>query len=229
MRGTTHTVAPEVLGGKPYDPYKADAWSLGVLLYFMANAGRYPHDAANTIKHIINNDVRRITTEIPEELHDLIFELMLMDPKERMSVGEIFQHPWFGSGSPGASHQGTRKSNSIGDEDELWTPTNVFDTFDKPAFENEEDAAIAIQRAWRNYVEKRREESAGQNEPQSDVRASETSQQGCNLSNRGETRRKQIAALACSACGRMPPARLLPGQRPYSTEIKFNPRDETFY
>jgi carbon catabolite-derepressing protein kinase len=44
--GSPFYTAPEVLAGKRYVPYKADLWSLGVVLYTMIH-GKMPFDDEN--------------------------------------------------------------------------------------------------------------------------------------------------------------------------------------
>lgn len=94
LRGTRHTVAPEILSSDPFDPYLADAWSLGVLLYFMFHS-RYPHDGANTLEHIMSHQLRPPATSIPSTAKDLLRSLLEPDPQRRLSVSRIFEHPFF--------------------------------------------------------------------------------------------------------------------------------------
>ncbi|CCW66311.1 unnamed protein product [Phytomonas sp. Hart1] len=99
LRGTRHTVAPEVLKQELYDPYLTDAWSLGVLLYFMLNGGRYPHDGANTLKHILHHRIRPMKTgNIPASGVDLVMHLLQPNPSERLTVEAILYHPYCNEG-----------------------------------------------------------------------------------------------------------------------------------
>nr|CCC91427.1 putative protein kinase [Trypanosoma congolense IL3000] len=95
IRGTMHTVAPEVLRNGEYDPYLADAWSLGVLLYFMLHRGRYPHDGANTTKNILYHRIRPPDPNLPVEAQDLLRSLLSHDPTTRLRVEQIMDHPFF--------------------------------------------------------------------------------------------------------------------------------------
>lgn len=94
LRGTRHTVAPEILSGDPFDPYLADAWSLGVLLYFMFH-GRYPHDGANTLEHIMSHHVRPPAASIPSTAKNLLRSLLEPNPLNRLPVCNILSHPFF--------------------------------------------------------------------------------------------------------------------------------------
>lgn len=98
MCGTTHTVAPEILEGGPYDPYKADAWSCGIVLFFMLNGGRYPFDSANTTRNILRHNMRRLNYEVPPAPRDLVHRLLDSNPETRLDVLEVLSHPWFTSG-----------------------------------------------------------------------------------------------------------------------------------
>ncbi|TPP46966.1 Protein kinase domain family protein [Leishmania donovani] len=95
LRGTRHTVAPEVLRGESYDPYLADAWALGVVLYFMLNRGRYPHDGASTLRHILHGRVRPSRPGLPPVALDLVSRLLQGSPEERLPVDAILTHPFF--------------------------------------------------------------------------------------------------------------------------------------
>ncbi|AAZ12385.1 protein kinase, putative [Trypanosoma brucei brucei TREU927] len=95
IRGTMHTVAPEVLRNGEYDPYLADSWSMGVLLYFMLHNGRYPHDGANTTKNILYNRIRPPDPKLPAEALNLLQQLLSHNPGSRMRVEQIADHPFF--------------------------------------------------------------------------------------------------------------------------------------
>ncbi|KAG5504990.1 hypothetical protein JKF63_04437 [Porcisia hertigi] len=95
LRGTRHTVPPEVLRGESYDPHLADAWALGVVLYFMLNRGRYPHDGASTLRHILHGHTRPARPGLPPVALDLVARLMQASPEERLPVYAILAHPFF--------------------------------------------------------------------------------------------------------------------------------------
>ncbi|CAJ1024694.1 Protein tyrosine kinase/Protein kinase domain containing protein, putative [Leishmania lindenbergi] len=100
LRGTRHTVAPEVLRGESYDPYLADAWALGVALYFMLNRGRYPHDGASTLRHILHGHMRPSRPGLPSVALDLVSRLLQASPEERLPVDAILVHPFFSESLP---------------------------------------------------------------------------------------------------------------------------------
>jgi serine/threonine protein kinase len=95
MRGTRTTVAPEILEQVPYDPYAADMWSLGVVLFFMLNGARYPFDGANTTKNIRLRKIRPLNPNLPEDAKDLVNKLLVANPKKRMTMEQLLDHPFF--------------------------------------------------------------------------------------------------------------------------------------
>lgn len=100
LRGTMHTVAPEVLRGEAYDPFLADAWALGVVFYFMLNRGRYPHDGANTLRHILHGHTRPSRPGLPAVALDLLSRLMQGKPEDRLPVDAVLAHPFFTASLP---------------------------------------------------------------------------------------------------------------------------------
>eukprot|EP01063_Lacrimia_lanifica_P023944 TRINITY_DN3183_c0_g4_i1.p1 TRINITY_DN3183_c0_g4~~TRINITY_DN3183_c0_g4_i1.p1 ORF type:complete len:274 (+),score=107.39 TRINITY_DN3183_c0_g4_i1:56-877(+) len=85
--GTEAYAAPEVLGGKRYNAYVSDCWSLGVTM-FCAVTGRFPPkdgpDFAATTR-----------TQLSPALADLILQLMQLEPEDRIPLKEILAHRWF--------------------------------------------------------------------------------------------------------------------------------------
>ena len=156
VKGTTHTVAPEVLRQNPYDPYLADAWGMGVLLYFMLNGGRYPHDAANTSRNILNHKMRRMNPALPENAKDLINELLEPDPAKRLNVADILNHPWILSENTEEEQEYyvRRKSlnSSIGTVDSNWDEDSRTLSITLPVgLSKQEEAAYILQHTWRAY------------------------------------------------------------------------------
>jgi serine/threonine-protein kinase SRK2 len=103
--GTPEYMAPEVLDTESYDGKQADIWSCGVMLYVMLTAQfpfRRPGDNAVTgvrrmqlmFERIIAADYAPIT-HVSEACQDLLRRMMTSDPKNRISVQGIMQHPWF--------------------------------------------------------------------------------------------------------------------------------------
>jgi len=107
--------APEVNKGIPYNGYKYDIWSLGIILYYLVY-GFFPF---NVFKNEINHDgledeeiktkiitllFKKIQTEelsfceekkISENCKSLIQSLLNKDPERRPFIEEVLKHPWF--------------------------------------------------------------------------------------------------------------------------------------
>ncbi|XP_066935883.1 sperm motility kinase 3A-like [Clytia hemisphaerica] len=101
--GTPEYMAPEVHRGyvgfdnTPYDPFKADMWSLGAILYAMLTGKFLP---INWSKDLFVSD----------ELHDLLTKLLNHDPASRPSTSEIINHPWL---TPSPSAIEAKSANSV--------------------------------------------------------------------------------------------------------------------
>ena len=91
-------MAPEVLDGR-YDS-KVDTWSLGVLLYvFMSGYLPFQGDSRNDVFHKIQTGKYHFNhpefNDISAEAKSLIKNLLVVDPKARLSAGDALKHPWF--------------------------------------------------------------------------------------------------------------------------------------
>ena len=93
--GSPHYASPEVINAEQYRGDKADIWSCGVILYAML-AGSLPFDSAGDWHEVINA-VRAGDYVFPPGLspqaEDLIFRMLQKDPKQRIPIRYMWQHP----------------------------------------------------------------------------------------------------------------------------------------
>lgn len=119
--GSPTYVAPEVILGKGYD-HKIDSWSFGMVLFAMAfQTSPFPGDTIEEVIGVAINFARMLKGHSAEELlksylqlpdvpkevrnspsyHDPQFwdlvNQLLCKPKERFSLAEALEHPFFGS------------------------------------------------------------------------------------------------------------------------------------
>eukprot|EP01025_Chloroclados_australasicus_P065789 TRINITY_DN8976_c1_g1_i3.p1 TRINITY_DN8976_c1_g1~~TRINITY_DN8976_c1_g1_i3.p1 ORF type:complete len:417 (+),score=19.23 TRINITY_DN8976_c1_g1_i3:81-1331(+) len=115
--GTVTHIAPEIVqnlghqsqGGLsvPYDAVKADIWSSGVSLYELLT-GTTPFqreddkEKGNVVPLILNRIVNldysfpvQDENEISDSAKTLVGSILVLDPKRRITIQQIFQHPWF--------------------------------------------------------------------------------------------------------------------------------------
>lgn len=93
--GSPAYAPPEMLCGKPYND-SADLWSAGVVLFAMV-IGRLPFQDSN-----IQRLAQKIVYSQPQfspnaspEVQDLLSRLLEKDPAKRITIPEIYEHPWF--------------------------------------------------------------------------------------------------------------------------------------
>lgn len=98
-QGTTYYIAPEVFG-KSYNS-KCDVWSCGVILYLLLS-GIPPFQGRNDLEVQQQIKKGKFRLNIPEfaeislEAKSLITQMLTYDPKQRISVKEALEDPWFG-------------------------------------------------------------------------------------------------------------------------------------
>ncbi|KAF7187403.1 putative serine/threonine-protein kinase HSL1 [Pseudocercospora fuligena] len=95
--GSPHYAAPEVVSSKQYDGHQADVWSCGVILYVMLTGTTpYNYDASGEIKGLFR-DITAANYYMPEglshEARDLIRRIFVPNPKKRITMDEVWDHP----------------------------------------------------------------------------------------------------------------------------------------
>ena len=94
--GSPSYASPEILRGKPYNGFKSDIWSCGIILYAMV-CGYLPFDG-DTNKILFKN-IMKCQPEIPDFLNDdtqdLIIRILTSEPDKRITIDEIKKHKFY--------------------------------------------------------------------------------------------------------------------------------------
>ena len=95
--GTPEYLAPEMIKQSGHDK-ALDVWNLGVLLFELLT-GSPPFEGSS--QSDLFNNILALKIKWPKGFSgiakDLISKLLKIDPKNRIPVGEITEHPWFKS------------------------------------------------------------------------------------------------------------------------------------
>ena len=99
--GSPNYASPEVISGKLYAGPEVDVWSCGVILYVML-CRRLPFDDESipVLFKNISNGVYTLPNFLSESSVDLIKKMLIVNPLNRITVDEIFQHEWFKTDLP---------------------------------------------------------------------------------------------------------------------------------
>ncbi|KAL9389955.1 hypothetical protein Peur_018560 [Populus x canadensis] len=94
--GTPAFTAPEVMARRGYDGSKADAWSCGVILFFLLSAS-LPFDDSNlaVMYRKIHKGEYQLPSCLPKSVKSIINQLLDPNPNKRMSIEALMKHPWF--------------------------------------------------------------------------------------------------------------------------------------
>ncbi|KRZ96675.1 Serine/threonine kinase SAD-1 [Trichinella sp. T8] len=98
--GSPHYACPEVIRGEKYDGKKADVWSCGVILYALL-VGALPFDDDN-LRHLlekVKRGVFHIPHFVPPDCQSLLRGMIEVNVAKRMSLDDVFRHPWVTGGS----------------------------------------------------------------------------------------------------------------------------------
>ena len=88
-------MAPEILSKFSYDK-SVDIWGLGVFLFELLHG--YPpfQGKSNQEKciNIVRNKMIQFSDRVSKEAQDLIQKILLIRPRQRYNMSQIFTHPW---------------------------------------------------------------------------------------------------------------------------------------
>jgi len=100
--GKPNYISPEVLmSEEPFDGFAIDLWATGVILFIML-VGLPPWEFAREedprYKMVTNGGLRRMLSswnrEVSEPASDLLQKMLMENPRERLSLCEVKDHPW---------------------------------------------------------------------------------------------------------------------------------------
>ena len=94
--GSPCYASPEMLSGEPYQGITTDLWSSGIVLYSML-VGALPFDEQElqTLYEQIKIGKFFLPSTLSLEAIDFLKKILMVDPKKRIGLNEIKNHPWF--------------------------------------------------------------------------------------------------------------------------------------
>jgi serine/threonine protein kinase len=99
QQGSPAYVAPEVLSGRPHDPFKTDIWSLGVMLFVLLS-GRYPFRDPRpaVLFRLITIGPIEVPEDFPPAARALVIQMLSRDPTLRPTIQQIRDNLWVSGG-----------------------------------------------------------------------------------------------------------------------------------
>ncbi|KAG5366827.1 Serine/threonine-protein kinase HSL1 [Yarrowia sp. B02] len=93
--GSPHYASPEIVAGKTYHGAPSDIWSCGIILFALLT-GHLPFDDDNIRRLLLKVQTGKFNmpSELSPYAKDLIWRMLRTDPTTRITMAEIFQHPF---------------------------------------------------------------------------------------------------------------------------------------
>jgi serine/threonine protein kinase len=104
--GKHNYMSPEVFANTDaFDGFAIDLWAAGVILYIMLT-GFPPYDQASRTDQrfdlIVNGrlleQLKNWQIHLTEDAGDLMQSMLLLDPRDRITLAEVMAHPWVANG-----------------------------------------------------------------------------------------------------------------------------------
>ncbi|RQM09096.1 hypothetical protein DD237_005893 [Peronospora effusa] len=102
MVGKNYYMAPEIVAHERYDPRRADIWSTGIAFFILLTSSP-PFERADPsdpgFRYVAKCGIKAVFTawgldqEVSEEMQDLLGRMLCVDPEERITMDETWQHP----------------------------------------------------------------------------------------------------------------------------------------
>ncbi|XP_040823583.1 serine/threonine-protein kinase MARK2-like [Ochotona curzoniae] len=94
--GTPEYSAPEVFLSRPYDPFKADLWSVGVILFRMVTADLpFKGSDEKEVRRSVLCGNYELPFQVSQEMEELQGWLLTWNPNQRPTASQARQHAWF--------------------------------------------------------------------------------------------------------------------------------------
>lgn len=100
--GKHYYMAPEVALNRPYDPQRADIWSMGIALFILLTTSP-PFDVAAAsdpgFRYVANRGIKAVfkawglDSRVSDATQDLVARMLAIDPHRRISAEAMWHHP----------------------------------------------------------------------------------------------------------------------------------------
>ncbi|KAG7888530.1 hypothetical protein KL936_003742 [Ogataea polymorpha] len=92
--GSPHYASPEIVAGRTYHGSPSDVWSCGII-FFALLTGHLPFDDSNIRKLLLKVQTGKfhMPVNLSSEAKDLIWSMLRVDPRDRISIHDILNHP----------------------------------------------------------------------------------------------------------------------------------------